>query len=132
MGKLKEHYSFPNAFDRSREINQLLLEHWLAKIPNRKRYAKINKYMIINDRAEEIKEVVVHSFTMGDVEDPDLYAAQPMIEWEKSPAGQWVMEHAIDTPEWFRLADPVSYGYRYQIRAKLTGPALTEWLLKHN
>ena len=79
----------------------------------------------------KIKEVVVHTFTMGDVEDPDLYAAQPLHEWEKSDRGQWIMAHAVDTPEWHRMADPISYGYKYEIRAKLTGPALTEWLLRH-
>ena len=87
--------------------------------------------MLINDTVHEVKEVVVYTFQMGDVEDPDLYAAEPMIEWEKSPAGQWVMTHALDTPEWFRMADPRTFGYQYQIRAKFTGPALTEWLLKH-
>lgn len=88
--------------------------------------------MIINDQAEEIKEVEVHSFSMGDVEDPDLYAAQPLYEWQESEQGKWVMEHAIEPPCWYRLADPISYGYKYSIRAKLYGPALTEWLLRKN
>jgi hypothetical protein len=81
--------------------------------------------------SNKIKEVVVHTFTMGDVEDPDLYAAQPLHEWENSDAGQWVMTHSCETPSWYRMADTISYGYKYEIRAKLTGPALTEWLLRH-
>ena len=81
---------------------------------------------------EEIKELVVHSFTMGDVEDPDLYAAQPLSEWERSEQGQWIMEHAVETPTWYRMADPVSYGYKYEIRARFAGPALTEMLLRKN
>jgi hypothetical protein len=80
---------------------------------------------------EQTKTVVVHSFSMGDVEDPDLYAAQPLIEWERSEQGQWAMENAVETPSWHRMADPYNYGYRYEIRAKLRGPALTEWLLKY-
>ena len=131
MGMIKEYYAFPNAADRSKDINRWLDDLWAATIPNRKRYPVINKYMIINDRVEEVKDVVVYEFQMGDVEDPDLYAAQPMMEWQESDAGQWVMRNAIDVPEWFRMADPISYGYKYQIRAKLTGPALTEWLLRH-
>jgi hypothetical protein len=79
----------------------------------------------------DIKEVVVYTFTMADVEDPDLYAAQPLHEWEKCDAGRWVMTHACETPSWYRMADFISYGYKYEIRAKLTGPALTEWLLRH-
>lgn len=78
----------------------------------------------------DYRTVVVHTFQMGDVEDPDLYAADPMIKWENSEAGQWVMTNAIDVPEWFRMVDSNSFGYRYEIRAKLAGPALTEWLLR--
>lgn len=81
---------------------------------------------------EESKTVVVYTFTMGDVEDPDLYAAQPLCEWEHSEQGQWVMKHACETPTWYRLADPMTFGYKYQIRAKLMGPALTEWFLKYS
>jgi len=131
MGKLKEYYMFPDSPDRTDAIQQQLETWWSAKIPGRKRYAKINQYMIIEDRVEEVREVVVHSFQMGDVEDPDLYAAQPLWEWQESPAGQWVMEHAIEPPEWHRMADPMSYGYTYRIMAKLSGPALTEFLLRH-
>jgi hypothetical protein len=76
------------------------------------------------------RTVVVHTFQMGDVEDPDLYAADPMIKWENSEAGQWVMSNAIEVPTWFRMVDPNSFGYRYEIRAKLAGPILTEWLLR--
>jgi hypothetical protein len=79
---------------------------------------------------EEIKELVVHSFTMGDVEDPDLYAAQPLYEWQSSEFGEWVMTHAADTPTWYRMPDPNTYGYKYEIRAKFMGPALTEMLLR--
>jgi hypothetical protein len=89
------------------------------------------EYNIVGDRVEQTKTVVVHSFTMGDVEDPDLYAAEPMIAWEKSEAGQWVMANAVETPSWHRMADPYNYGYRYEIRARLRGAALTEWLLRH-
>jgi hypothetical protein len=80
---------------------------------------------------EETKEVVVHTFTMGDVEDPDLYAAEPLYQWQQSEIGQWVMENAVETPMWHRQADPVSFGYRFSITAKLQGARLTEWLLRN-
>jgi hypothetical protein len=89
------------------------------------------KYVIIGDRVEEVKTVVVHEFSLGDAEDPDLYAAEPLINWEKSDCGQWVMKNSCDTPTWHRSLDPISYGYRYRITAKLTGTALTEWLLRY-
>lgn len=88
--------------------------------------------MRVEDRVEEVRIITVHEFSMGDVEDPDLYAAQPLIDWEKSEQGQWIMENAVETPSWYRLADPTLMGYKYQVRAKLQGPALTEWLLKYS
>jgi hypothetical protein len=81
--------------------------------------------------ALDTKEIVVHSFTMGDVEDPDLYAAEPLLKWENSEIGQWVMAHAIETPCWYRVPDMMQWGYRYEIRAKLSGARLTEWLLRN-
>ena len=89
------------------------------------------RYMIIDDRVEEVREIVVHEFTMGDVEDPDLYAAQPLWEWQQSEEGAWIMAHAVETPSWHRIPDQLQYGYQFQIRAKLSGPRLTEYLLRN-
>jgi hypothetical protein len=99
---------------------------WLGPIPAKTIY----RYTVVGDRVEETKEVVVHTFTMGDVEDPDLYAAEPLYQWQISEIGQWVIEHADETPCWHRMADPISFGYKYSITAKLRGPILTEWLLR--
>jgi hypothetical protein len=99
---------------------------YLGKTPTREIY----RCIMINDRVEEVKELVVHEFTMGDVEDPDLYAGEPLWRWQQSEIGQWVMEHAVETPTWYRIPDLMQYGYRYQIRAKLSGPRLTEYLLR--
>jgi hypothetical protein len=101
---------------------------YLGSVPTGDTY----RYMIINDRVEEVREVVVHEFTMGDVEDPDLYAAEPLWKWQQSEAGQWVITHAVETPSWYRIPDQLQYGYKYQIRAKLTGARLTEYLLRHS
>ncbi len=91
---------------------------------------KLNKYMIIDGMAHEIHSTIVHSFRMGDAEDPDLYAAQPIYEWRESEMGQWVMERAVETPEWHRQMDPFNYGYQYAIVAKLKGVDYTFWTLK--
>ena len=92
----------------------------------------IYQYMVVEDRVEETKELIVHTFTMGDVEDPDLYAAQPLWEWQETEQGKWIMEHAVETPVWHRYADQTSYGYKYSITAKLQGARLTEWLLRNS
>ena len=100
---------------------------WLGTIPTKTIY----RYTVVGDRVEETKEVVVHTFTMGDVEDPDLYAAEPLMQWQNSEQGQWVMKNAVETPMWHRHVDSVSFGYKFSITAKLQGAKLTEWLLRH-
>jgi hypothetical protein len=133
MAILKK-YPWPNAQDYTNQLNQHLADSFF-KYHNPYTHKPVrNKYNIIRDgdeqRVEECRELVIHEFSMGDVEDPDLYAAQPLYEWEESDFGQWCMKNASDTPTWHRLADPGTFGYRYQIRAKFMGPALTEILLR--
>ena len=74
----------------------------------------------INGKAVKFSDVMVHSFPVGDVEDPDLYAGQPLWEWQESEAGAWVAEHAHDKPSWVRRTDQYSFGFRYYIFARLT------------
>lgn len=130
MAYIKESIAWPNAPDRTSQVNQSLAD-WYFKIhPDRLYRPPVNKYNIVGDRVEECRELVVHSFTMGDVDDPDLYAAQPLYEWQQSEFGQWCINNAADTPTWHRMADPNTYGYKYTITAKFMGPALTEMLLR--
>lgn len=89
-----------------------------------------HQYQVIGDRVHEIKNVVVHTFSMGDVEDPDLYAAEPLMKWQNSECGSWVMSHSVEQPMWHRHADPTSYGYKYAITAKLLAKDYTYWSLK--
>ena len=83
-----------------------------------------------NQVVDEIHKIVVHKFDMSDVEDPDIYAAGPILDWERSEAGQFVMKHAVDTPEWHRHMDPMWMGYRYVITAELEKKKLSEFYLK--
>jgi hypothetical protein len=131
MGKLKESVMWPNATDYTAEINQKLADSYFQHHSPYTHRPPRDKYVVMGDRVEEVKTIVVHEFTMGDVEDPDLHAAEPLINWEKSELGQWVMKNSCDTPTWHRMADPVSMGFKYRITAKLTGAALTEWLLRY-
>jgi hypothetical protein len=74
---------------------------------------------VIDGVAVAYSDVVVHHFAMGDVDDPDLYAAQPLYDWQQSEAGAWVMEHAVEPPFWTRQPDLGSYGYRFYVVARL-------------
>lgn len=75
-------------------------------------------------------EIVVHSFSVGDVDDPDVYAGQPIYNWQQTEAGKWVMENAIKKPSWHRHVDYNTYGYLYQIRAEFTLEQITFYRLK--
>jgi hypothetical protein len=72
----------------------------------------------------------VHEFTMGDVEDPDLYAAQPLHDWQETEAGRWVLAHAVETPFWHRVVDPYNYGWTYYVVARFREQDQTYWALK--
>lgn len=71
----------------------------------------------------------VHRFNMSDVEDPDLWAAQSLMDFEKSNKGKWVMDNSAPTASWHRI--PCDYGWQYQIRAYLTPEQLTYFKLKY-
>jgi len=79
---------------------------------------------------DEIHKIVVHKFDMSDVEDPVLYAAGPIFDWEQSEAGQFVMKHAIDKPTWHKHMDPMFMGYRFVITAELEAKKLSEFYLR--
>lgn len=74
-------------------------------------------------------EIIAHKFNMGDVEDPDLWAADSLWKWEKSAVGEWCMKYSNPTPTWHRI--PCDYGWQYQIRIYLTPEQLTFYRLKY-
>ena len=88
------------------------------------------EYKIIDDQVVRFSDICVHEFNMGDVEDPDLYAAQPIWEWQESEAGKFVMEHAVEKPYWIRQMDYNGYGIQYKIIARLSEPNQTFFKLK--
>lgn len=94
------------------------------------RNGQVHKFILRDQMVIETKQIVVHEFRMGDVEDPDLYAAEPLYQWQKSDEGTWVMENSMDTPEWHRHADPYNYGHQYSITAVFELKKLTEYYLR--
>jgi hypothetical protein len=92
------------------------------------RYKTVEK-----DGIQEVKEyhkVIVHQFKMSDVEDPDLYAAEPLHQWQESDPGKFVMEHAIDKPIWQRQRQHDYYGHSYAIIAELEKKKLSEFYIR--
>ena len=86
--------------------------------------------MVIDGVARRIHNCIVHEFVVCDVDDPVLYAAHPMYEWEKSEQGTWVMKHAVESPVWHRMQDTSQMSYKFAITAKLIDKDYTFWTLK--
>jgi hypothetical protein len=76
-------------------------------------------------------EIVVHSFKLGDVEDPEVYVAEPIWNWQQTEEGKWIMENSKPTPIFKRYHDPMVYGYSYTIHAFLKSKDYTYWSLKY-
>jgi hypothetical protein len=74
--------------------------------------------------------MIFHKFTLGDVEDPEIYAAGPILDWQKSEMGTWVMKHCTDAS--FRIApDFDTFGYQVVIYGNLSDEDATYFTLKY-
>jgi len=110
---------------------QYLKDHYYQKGHlGQRKGTKLNDYMVLEDRVHQIHRVIVHRFRMGEVEDPDLYAATSLWEWQASEMGKFVMEKSIETPVWHRQHDVANYGYQYAVQAFLKGVDYSFWVLK--
>jgi hypothetical protein len=75
------------------------------------------------------KKFVFHSFIMGDVEDPEIYAAVPLSEFMATEKGQWVKANCPD-PVYSIGPDAVFYQYRVTIHGVLEDRAAVEYVLR--
>jgi hypothetical protein len=72
---------------------------------------------------------VLHEFTMGDVEDVEIYVAEPIYQWQQTDHGKWCMEKAEDI-YWTTAEDPRFMGHRVKIIGTLADKYATFWALK--
>jgi hypothetical protein len=79
---------------------------------------------------EEIHKVVVHRFRLSDVDDPDIYAAQPIWEWQQTDAGKFIIENSVTEPAYHQYTDATHMGYSYAITAELEKKKLAEFYLR--
>jgi hypothetical protein len=85
---------------------------------------------IINGQPVRFNDVCVHEFLLSDVEDPEIYLAGPVSNWQNSESGQWVMTHATEQPYWIKELALHSYNYRFRIMARLSEQNQTFFQLK--
>jgi len=76
-----------------------------------------------------MQKITFHSFGMGDVEDPELYAAQPLYEWQQTDQGQWVMKNCTD-PQYIIRPDVNTFGHKIIVHGELEDQLATEYLLR--
>jgi len=91
--------------------------------------AKLN-YKAIDNKVYTYHTIIVHTFLVGDVEEPQLYAAAPIWNWQQTEAGKFVIKHAEEQPVFHSQIDYQSYGYKYAISAVLEEKKLSEYYLK--
>ena len=64
-------------------------------------------------------------------DDPEIYAAQPIYEWQQTEQGRWVMAHSSPEPYWNISLDHATYGYQVRIVAQLSDIDNTYYHLKY-
>lgn len=76
------------------------------------------------------QKIIFYTFTMGDVEDPYLYAADPIFKWQQTDHGRWCMEHTVSEPLFWCNPDPNTFGFRVVIEGELEETDCTYFKLK--
>ena len=75
-------------------------------------------------------KLLVHSFLLSDVEDPEIYAAEPILAFEKTEKGRWLLEHSELEMTYDIVNDAIIMGYRVNLHAWLSEQDLTYYKLK--
>ena len=98
--------------------------HWPSRLPARLKF-QINPRTSMHTRT-----VVLHTFSIGDVEDPMLCASIPIHKWQQSEKGQWCMENCEGDVYFCSSADPITFGYKIALQGKMSEPNYTFFKLK--
>ena len=92
-----------------------------------KPYPQGQDFRVMDNHVYQKKHI--KTFRLGDTEDPEIYAAQPIYEWQQTEEGKWVMEHGLD-PTYIISTDPLNYGYVVVIHAHILPKDWTEYLFR--
>lgn len=85
------------------------------------------KFVVSNNEVYEKR--LVHKFTLYDTEDPAISCAEPIVQWQSTEMGKWVMTHGLD-PTFNIYSDPITMGYQIAITAHITPKRWTEFCLR--
>lgn len=76
-----------------------------------------------------MKKIVFHSFGIGDPEDPEIYAAQPLYEFMQTEKGQWIKNNC-DDPQYIIRSDKLTWGQRVIVYGEVEDILATEYCLR--
>lgn len=95
-----------------------------------KHFTNKNEFVIIDNVVKQIVTVKVYGINLGNCDDPVVYAAGPLIEWEKSPAGVFVKSKAVELPVWYQYTDPITFSSNIIVLARLYAEDASYYTLK--
>jgi hypothetical protein len=73
-------------------------------------------------------KITFHTFGMGDVEDPEIYAAFPLSEFMSTEKGQWIKANCRD-PQYIIRPDMNTYGQVVIVYGEVEERLATEYFL---
>jgi len=88
------------------------------------------QYRIVDNKIEELHTVVVHRFKMGETSDPEIAIAVPILEWQKTDPGKFVMQYCVEKPSFHYYLQQYDLRYQCCIIATLEMKRLSEFYLK--
>jgi hypothetical protein len=80
--------------------------------------------------SQKLNKVILTSFNVGDVEDPMIYAADPIIRWQESDQGKWCMENCEGDIVYHSTIDHMRWGYKIVLQGSLSDKNLTYFKLR--
>ena len=80
-------------------------------------------------KLEKNCKYILHEFVLGDVEDPEIYCADPIIKWQETDYGKWCMKVAEDIT-YNITPNPHIYGYKVTLIGNVSGKHATFLALK--
>jgi hypothetical protein len=76
-----------------------------------------------------MQKITFHSFSMGDVDDPELYASFPLSEFMQTEKGQWIQANCAD-PTYVIRPSANTFGQQVVVYGEVEDQLATEYLLK--
>lgn len=86
--------------------------------------------IVEGNRAIRVITAIVHRFRLIPIDDPIVEAADPILKWEHSEAGQWVMARSVEKPVWHQNSRLDTWETEFIITARLRETDYTFWVLK--